>query len=263
MFLAAGLCAVCVGVVADGAVKSSAASDSIYVDNKFTVLGGIESVFSKDDGGNLVFEAEVEFDKFDMVKVDDKVVEKANYTAKAGRTASSETGKTIVTLSGDYLKTLRVGEHMFRLESVSGWTEIKFYVISATEDSVVYEEPTIPDSKVPGHVTGATGKTNDVYIDNRLDVIAGYGSVYSKAEGISPVFEIEAETNKFDAVKIDDRVLTASEFTYKSGRTASSETGSTIITVKADTLNKLGKGYHILKLETVSGWQEVLFSVMD
>ena len=69
----------------------------------YKIIEGANGTWTQNSDGTLTIRANGEFSKFDGVKVDGKIVDTKNYTAKSG--------STIVTLSKDYLATLSVGNH--------------------------------------------------------------------------------------------------------------------------------------------------------
>ena len=71
-------------------------------------------------GKDLVFKADGDFAKFVCVEIDDKVLDKKHYTAKAG--------STIVTISEEYLSTLSVGEHKLSVVYRNGEASCTFTV---------------------------------------------------------------------------------------------------------------------------------------
>lgn len=73
--------------------------------------------------GTLTFRVNGEFEKFTGLKVDDKEVDKSNYTVKSG--------STIVTLNADYLNTLGTGTHTISFMYDDGEISANFKVAEA------------------------------------------------------------------------------------------------------------------------------------
>lgn len=69
----------------------------------FQIIKGADGVFTKDSGKGLAFTANGAFDLFKAVKVNGKVIDAKNYTAKAG--------STVIELKADYLQTLKDGSY--------------------------------------------------------------------------------------------------------------------------------------------------------
>ena len=69
----------------------------------YKIIEGANGSWTQNSDGTLTVRANGEFSKFTGVKVDGKIIDTKNYTAKSG--------STIVTLSKDYLATLSVGTH--------------------------------------------------------------------------------------------------------------------------------------------------------
>ncbi|MBS6457242.1 MAG: hypothetical protein KH544_04470 [Firmicutes bacterium] len=76
-------------------------------------------------GGNtdLTFRSDASFEDFLSVSVDGKVLDKNQYTLREG--------SILVTLKGDYLSTLSVGQHTLGVNSASGTAETVFTVTAA------------------------------------------------------------------------------------------------------------------------------------
>lgn len=74
-------------------------------------------------GEDANFVSEADFNKFVEVRVDNKLVDPANYSVKSG--------STDVTLKGSYTKTLNVGEHTLEIVSNDGKASAKFTVVAA------------------------------------------------------------------------------------------------------------------------------------
>ncbi|WP_277259522.1 C69 family dipeptidase [Olegusella massiliensis] len=89
-------------------------------------------------GEDANFVSEADFNKFVEVRVDNKLVDPANYSVKSG--------STDVVLKGSYTKTLNVGEHTLEIVSNDGKASAKFTVVAA--------ETTKPDTPAkPGETT--------------------------------------------------------------------------------------------------------------
>lgn len=78
-----------------------------------------EFEISKDK--NLTFKIDAEFELFDKIYIDDKEVEKSNYTAKSG--------STIITFNDEYTKKLSEGKHAIKVTFTDGEFAITEFTI--------------------------------------------------------------------------------------------------------------------------------------
>ena len=86
----------------------------------YKIIEGANGSWTQNSDGTLTVRANGEFSKFTGVKVDGKIVDRNNYTAKSG--------STIVTLSKDYLATLSVGNHSLTVVFNDGECSTNFTV---------------------------------------------------------------------------------------------------------------------------------------
>ncbi|MBQ7096067.1 MAG: hypothetical protein IJN80_06435 [Clostridia bacterium] len=90
----------------------------------YDIVEGDGSSWTEDSDHNITFVVNGLFSKFVGIKVDGKVVDKANYETKAG--------STIITLKASYLDTLKAGEHTITVLYTDGETEGTFNVHAKT-----------------------------------------------------------------------------------------------------------------------------------
>ncbi|MBQ4610369.1 MAG: hypothetical protein IJB30_01405, partial [Clostridia bacterium] len=83
------------------------------------IIEGANGIFNGQAEG-LTFKSNADFADFQAVKVDGKVVDAKNYTAKKG--------STVVTLKAEYLKTLAEGKHTFAIVSKTGEAKTSFTI---------------------------------------------------------------------------------------------------------------------------------------
>jgi len=87
----------------------------------YEIIEGENQKYEVGKTESLTVRADVEFELFDAVYVDDKLVDKSNYEAKSG--------STIVTLKKEYLDKLSNGEHTIKMTFKDGeFAETKFNV---------------------------------------------------------------------------------------------------------------------------------------
>ncbi len=90
----------------------------------YKIIEGANGSWTQNSDGTLTVRANGEFSKFTGVKVDGKLIDIKNYTAKSG--------STIVTLSKDYLATLPVGNHSLTVVFNDGECSTNFTVKAAS-----------------------------------------------------------------------------------------------------------------------------------
>ena len=93
----------------------------------YKIIEGANGTWTQNSDGTLTFRANGEFSKFTGVKVDGKLIDRENYTAKSG--------STIVTLSKDYLATLSVGTHTLTVVFNDGECSTNFMVKAASDNN--------------------------------------------------------------------------------------------------------------------------------
>ena len=117
----------------------------------YKIIEGANGAWTQNSDGTLTFRANGEFSKFTGVKVDGKLIDRNNYTAKSG--------STIVTLSKDYLATLSVGNHSLTVVFNDGECSTNFTVKAAGDntnpgDNTKPGETVTPGNNADGPQTG-------------------------------------------------------------------------------------------------------------
>ena len=93
----------------------------------YKIIEGANGTWTQNSDGTLTVRADGVFSKFTGVKVDGKLIDRENYTAKSG--------STIVTLSKDYLATLSVGTHTLTVVFKDGECSTNFMVKAASDNN--------------------------------------------------------------------------------------------------------------------------------
>ena len=93
----------------------------------YKIIEGANGSWTQNSDGTLTVRADGVFSKFNGVKVDGKLIDRENYTAKSG--------STIVTLSKDYLATLSVGTHTLTVVFNDGECSTNFMVKAASDNN--------------------------------------------------------------------------------------------------------------------------------
>lgn len=93
---------------------------TIYISPEYRIIEGANSSWTQNTDGTVVIRGNGEFSRFHAVKVDGKVIDRANYDAKEG--------STIITLKAEYLKTLATGSHTFAIVWNNGIAGTNFTV---------------------------------------------------------------------------------------------------------------------------------------
>lgn len=96
----------------------------IYISPEYRIIDGANSSWTQNTDGTVVIRGDGEFNRFHAVKVDGKVIDRANYEAKEG--------STIITLKAEYLKTLATGSHTFAIVWDNGIAGTNFTVAANT-----------------------------------------------------------------------------------------------------------------------------------
>ena len=96
----------------------------IYISPEYRIIDGANSSWTQNTDGTVVIRGDGEFNRFHAVKVDGKVIDRANYEAKEG--------STIITLKAEYLKTLATGSHTFAIVWNNGIAGTNFTVAANT-----------------------------------------------------------------------------------------------------------------------------------
>ena len=97
---------------------------TIYISPEYRIIEGANSSWTQNTDGTVVIRGDGEFNRFHAVKVDGKVIDRANYDAKEG--------STIITLKAEYLKTLSTGSHTFAIVWNNGIAGTNFTVAANT-----------------------------------------------------------------------------------------------------------------------------------
>lgn len=97
---------------------------TIYISPEYRIIEGANSSWTQNTDGTVVIRGDGEFNRFHAVKVDGKVIDRANYEAKEG--------STIITLKAEYLKTLATGSHTFAIVWNNGIAGTNFTVAANT-----------------------------------------------------------------------------------------------------------------------------------
>ena len=93
----------------------------------YKIIEGANGTWTQNSDGTLTVRADGVFSKFTGVKVDGKLIDRENYTAKSG--------SPIVTLSKDYLATLSVGTHTLTVVFNDGECSTNFMVKAASDNN--------------------------------------------------------------------------------------------------------------------------------
>ena len=97
---------------------------TIYISPEYRIIEGANSSWTQNTDGTVVIRGDGEFNRFHAVKVDGKVIDRANYDVKKG--------STIITLKAEYLKTLATGSHTFAIVWDNGIAGTNFTVAANT-----------------------------------------------------------------------------------------------------------------------------------
>ncbi len=128
---------------------------------EYSIIAGMNSKYTAGQNDGLTFTGNGTLSRFVELKVDDKVVDKDNYTAVSG--------STVVMLKTSYLSTLSVGEHTLTLVYTDGTASCTFTVAGSTGGSAGAEDPAGPSGSAgSGTADGTTGpNTGD---SSRMDL---------------------------------------------------------------------------------------------
>ena len=115
-------------------------------------------------GGNvaLSFRSDAAFGDFIRVEIDGKTLDAKHYAVKEG--------STIVTLNGDYVSTLSVGEHTIGIVSVSGTATATFAVETK-------QQTTAPANSNTGVQSPKTGDHSNYFLWMVLLFVSGFGAI--------------------------------------------------------------------------------------
>ena len=92
----------------------------------YKILEGDGSKWIKETNGSMVFKANGSVQKLNGIFIDEKLVDKENYTIKEG--------STIITLKESYLNTLSVGNHHLTIHYLDGKTSAAFEIEASLSD---------------------------------------------------------------------------------------------------------------------------------
>lgn len=129
-----------------------------YGDAAYTVINGSDSEWNGDGTTDLTFTADGNFEKFKDVEIDGNLVDKKNYDVKSG--------STIVTLKGDYLKTLEKGIHTITFLYTDGEISANFKILEGTinKDTTVKTPETVDNKDTAQKTPENGGKTGVIFI---------------------------------------------------------------------------------------------------
>ncbi|MDD6035061.1 MAG: cohesin domain-containing protein [Lachnospiraceae bacterium] len=157
----------------------------------------------------------------------------------ATNTAEGYTGDTYCTDCG---KLVSKGETIPKLADDTPVTKAP-----VTEPPVT--EPPVTKAPVTETPTASTDSSND----NEPEMISGNDVIFNKDSSESLVFVSSADFSEFVRVEIDGTALDEKDYTVNSG--------STIVTISADCLNRLDNGLHTVSIISVSGTATTQFTV--
>lgn len=100
--------------------------------SSYKITEGENSAWVQNTDENLTFRANGDFSKFTGVKIDDKWVDKENYTAVSG--------STVVTLKNEYLEKLSEGNHKLTIAYKDGECDTNFEIKKVAEEEEEEEE---------------------------------------------------------------------------------------------------------------------------
>ena len=96
----------------------------IYISPEYRIIDGANSSWTQNTSGTVVIRGDGAYVDFRKVKVDGKVIDRANYEVNEG--------STIITLKAEYLKTLAEGSHTFAIVWRNGIAGTNFTVAANT-----------------------------------------------------------------------------------------------------------------------------------
>ncbi len=105
-------------------------------DSKYTITSGGEITWTKGGTDGLLITSDAPFNRFVGVKVDDTLIDAANYTASEGGTK--------VVLKSSYLETLSVGNHKIEILSRAGDSANAKQISAETNFTVAQQETITP-----------------------------------------------------------------------------------------------------------------------
>lgn len=166
----------------------------------------------------------------------------------ATKTSEGYTGDTYCKTCG---KLVKKGQTVAKLKDNTPVTD------APKIDIPVTDAPKIDTPVTDTQVTN-TPATDTTTTDSPADppiIISGGEASFNKDSQKSLVFVSNADFDEFLRVEIDGNALDKKDFTAKSG--------STIVTVNKDYLNKLSNGVHTISIVSTSGTATAKFTVQD
>ena len=145
---------------------------------KYLVIDGKDQTFKLGSKEELVFRSNGDFDKFEDILIDNKVVDKENYTA--------EEGSTIVRLKSKFVNTLSKGDHNIQFVFNDGKSEVAKFSIVARDKWTPDTQPGKGVEKPGTNATTTTDKkasdvTKTGVSENSLYVVVGLSVVIMAA----------------------------------------------------------------------------------
>ena len=145
---------------------------------KYLVIDGKDQTFKLGSKEELVFRSNGDFDKFEDILIDNKVVDKENYTA--------EEGSTIVRLKSKFVNTLSKGDHNIQFVFNDGKSEVAKFSIVARDKWTPDTQPGKGVEKPGTNATTTTDKkasdvTKTGVAENSLYIVVGLSVVIMAA----------------------------------------------------------------------------------
>ena len=131
----------------------------------YKILEGDGSKWIKETNGSMVFKANGSVQKLNGIFIDEKPVDKENYTIKEG--------STIITLKESYLNTLSVGNHRLTIHYLDGKTSAVFEIeasLSDDENNKPEDENKKPDTSQSEDETKKLDSSQSQDENQNLDV---------------------------------------------------------------------------------------------
>lgn len=166
----------------------------------------------------------------------------------ATKTAAGYTGDTYCKDCG---KLISKGKSIAKLADDTPAVAPATTKASATGMSTTKPSATKPSTTKSSGTTATTAATNS----KEPVITSGTDLVYEKNSTEPLVFVSDADFSEFVRVEIDGETLDEKDY--------SAESGSTIITVNADCLNKLSSGEHTISIVSKNGTASAQFTVQE
>ena len=185
----------CVVSNSGGTVESGVAILNVQLEEPtYKMLEGMNGKWTQNSKGTLSFRADGDFNKFVGVMVDNSMLENQNYTAKSG--------STIVTLKGDYLKTLSVGSHRLTVVYDDGECVTSFVIQKASNNNSGSPSQGGGNDVSTGNQTQSNG--NDASTSNQTQSNSNDASTSNQALGNSDNVSTEKNVSASGKGKKDD-----------------------------------------------------------